>query len=133
MPEPWYHDSGTAATLNPTADLAAGATYTATISTDPQTDAAGNHIGSHPGHGRSLLLEQHQPHPTVLSTIPTNGATGVSASANVQATFSEAMNPSSVTASTFTLVQTSSGAPVPAAVTMSSWQYSCNPEPHRRL
>jgi hypothetical protein len=58
--------------------------------------------------------------PTVLSTNPASGALGVGASSNVVATFSEAMNPSSVTASTFTLVQTSNGAPVPATVTLSS-------------
>src|SRR5215213_146012 len=58
--------------------------------------------------------------PTVVSTNPADGATGVSASANVVATFSEAMNPSTVTTSTFTLVPTGGGTPVPATVTMGS-------------
>jgi hypothetical protein len=56
--------------------------------------------------------------PTVVSTNPTTGATGVGASANVVATFSEAMNPSTVTSSF--VLQTSGGTPVLATVTMGS-------------
>src|SRR5919107_2408059 len=58
--------------------------------------------------------------PTVVSTNPADGANNVAASSNVVATFSEAMNPSTVTTSTFTLVPTSGGTPVPATVTMGS-------------
>ncbi len=54
--------------------------------------------------------------PTVVSTTPAYGATGVSASSNVVATFSEAMNPSSITTSSFTLQPTSGGANIPAVV-----------------
>src|SRR5919107_6404414 len=56
--------------------------------------------------------------PTVVSTSPASGATGVGASANVVATFSEAMNPSSVTSSF--VLQTSGGTPVQATVSMGS-------------
>ncbi|WP_083510347.1 phytase [Pseudarthrobacter sulfonivorans] len=57
--------------------------------------------------------------PTVTGTSPTDLATGVAVTANVTGTFSEAMNASTVTSSTFTL--TGPGAtPVPAAVTYSS-------------
>ena len=56
--------------------------------------------------------------PTVLSTNPSSGAIGVATSSNVVATFSEAMNPSSV-ASSF-ILQTSGGASVPATVSMNS-------------
>src|SRR5205814_1537263 len=41
--------------------------------------------------------------PTVSATVPANAATGVSISGNVAATFSEAMNPSTITPGTFTL------------------------------
>jgi hypothetical protein len=58
--------------------------------------------------------------PTVVSTNPADGATNVAVSSNVVATFSEAMNPSTVTTSTFTLVPTSGGTPVPATVSMNS-------------
>src|SRR5215218_10313728 len=36
------------------------------------------------------------PAPTVVSTVPPNGATGVDPNANITATFSEAMNPKSL-------------------------------------
>lgn len=57
--------------------------------------------------------------PTVTATSPASGATGVAAAANVTATFSEAMNASTVTPSTFTL-QAGPSAPVAAAVSYDS-------------
>ncbi|MEA3552753.1 Ig-like domain-containing protein, partial [Pseudarthrobacter sp. C1] len=56
--------------------------------------------------------------PTVTSTSPAAGATGVAVTANATGTFSEAMDASTVTSSTFTL-QTGTTT-VPAAVTYSS-------------
>ena len=41
--------------------------------------------------------------PTVTSTSPANGATGVSQSTTVTATFSEPMDPTTITTSTFAL------------------------------
>ncbi|MBD1593003.1 DNRLRE domain-containing protein [Arthrobacter sp. S1_S22] len=55
--------------------------------------------------------------PTVTGTAPVDGATGVAATANVTATFSEAMNTSTINAATFTL-KTGTTA-VSAAVTYS--------------
>ncbi|KRE85188.1 Ig-like domain-containing protein [Arthrobacter sp. Soil764] len=52
--------------------------------------------------------------PTVTATSPATGATGVAVTANVTGTFSEGLDPSSVTSSTFTL--TDGTAPVAAAV-----------------
>jgi Big-like domain-containing protein len=43
--------------------------------------------------------------PKVISTSPANNATGISAGANVTATFSEVMDPSTITGSTFKLVR----------------------------
>jgi VCBS repeat-containing protein len=54
--------------------------------------------------------------PTVVSVIPANGATGVSANANIQAVFSEALDPSSVTAATVEL-RDASNTLIPASVT----------------
>jgi len=53
--------------------------------------------------------------PTVVSTVPTNEATGVSIAKVLGATFSEAMNPTTITAATFTLAN--GATPVPGAVT----------------
>lgn len=54
--------------------------------------------------------------PQVLSSIPLDGATGVSLDGSVSATFSEAMDPDTLTASSFTL--TSGDAAVPVAGTV---------------
>jgi hypothetical protein len=92
--------------------------YTATISTAAE-DVAGNNLAV--PRTWSFTITGSAPdttQPTVLSTNPLDGATGVSASSNVVATFREAMNPSSV-ASSYTL-RTSGGAAVPATVTMTS-------------
>ena len=59
--------------------------------------------------------------PKVMSTSPTNNATGVSRTANVTATFSEAMNEASVEAAgVVTLKKSSGGAAVAASVTYNS-------------
>jgi len=55
------------------------------------------------------------PTPTVSSTIPVNAATGVAVNSAMTATFSEAMNPLTVTTATFTLKQGTT--PVLGAVT----------------
>jgi hypothetical protein len=56
--------------------------------------------------------------PTVTSTVPSSAATGVAlTAAPITGTFSTAMDASSITASTFTLVVSSTGTSVPAAVT----------------
>ena len=43
--------------------------------------------------------------PTVLSTIPANGATGVAINIKITATFREAMNPETINVATFTVMQ----------------------------
>jgi hypothetical protein len=50
--------------------------------------------------------------PTVSSTSPSNGATGVTLGSTISATFSEAMTISTLTSATFTLAPTSGGAAV---------------------
>jgi thermitase len=54
--------------------------------------------------------------PTVTNVSPTDGATGVSRATNVTATFSEAMDPASLTTETVTLVKDGSTTPISAAV-----------------
>ena len=55
--------------------------------------------------------------PTVSSRTPSPGATGIAVSASPTATFSEAMDPASITTSTFFLVR--DGSPTPIAATVS--------------
>jgi hypothetical protein len=55
--------------------------------------------------------------PRVLSTIPVNGATGVSRAGTSTVTFSEPMNPSTISTSTFNIRIASSGQILPGTVT----------------
>ena len=54
--------------------------------------------------------------PTVTSTTPANGATGVAVGVSPTAVFSESMDPSTLTTSTFTLVKQGTSTPLAAAV-----------------
>jgi len=90
--------SGTTATFTPTNILASNTTYTATLTTGI-TDAEGDPLASN-----FVWSFATAPPPTVISTIPTNGSTGVRVDQALTATFSEAMNCSAtVTTSTFTV------------------------------
>ena len=54
--------------------------------------------------------------PTVSGVVPTEGATGVSATANTEATFSEGMDPATITSSSFTLTKQGASQPLTAQV-----------------
>ncbi len=54
--------------------------------------------------------------PTVTGTTPLNGATGVGVGVSPTATFSENMDPATLTTSTFTLVKQGTGTPLAASV-----------------
>ncbi|MDD5189979.1 MAG: Ig-like domain-containing protein [Dehalococcoidales bacterium] len=104
---------GYTATFTPLSALAAGTTYTATITTG-SNDLAGNAlaenyvwtfttVGAGGGGGGGPTVDTIAP--TVSSIIPTNLATGVGVNSAISAIFSEAMNPLTVTNLTFTLKQ----------------------------
>ncbi len=102
--------SGTTATFTPAAALATSTLYTATIS-----------IGAKDPTGAPLAANfvwsfTTTPPPTIVSTIPANGATAVAINTPISATFSEAMNPATITAATFTLTGPAA-TPVAGAVT----------------
>lgn len=102
--------SGVSAVFTPASNLAANTTYTATITTVAE-DLAGNAlvvpaVGLPPnpwtfttGAGADATA------PTVTLTNPVDLATGVAVSKKVQATFSEAMDPTTINTATFTLKQ----------------------------
>ena len=97
--------SGSTAVFTPSANLAASTVYTATISGSVK-DLAGNALASGPviwafttaAFGDSLA-------PTVSSTSIANGATGIALNVKVSAFFSEAMDPFSVSTSSFIVTQ----------------------------
>jgi hypothetical protein len=104
--------SGTTATFTPSALLAPGATYVATITTGAQ-NPAGAALAS------KSMWTFTTAAPTVLTTNPLNGATNVPLNQKIAATFSQAMSPATITAAgTFTLVVAGvGGAAVPGTVT----------------
>jgi hypothetical protein len=98
-----YDASGSVAIFTPTAPtpLAASTQYTATITTGVQ-DLAGYTMASNYVWTFTTGVP-NTTKPTVLSTIPANLATGVPANQVVSATFSTAMNPLTISGTTFTL------------------------------
>ncbi|HVB33970.1 MAG TPA: Ig-like domain-containing protein [Patescibacteria group bacterium] len=104
--------SGTTATFTPAASLAGSTVYTATITTGAKnpvgTSLASNFVWSF----TTGTI------PTVGNPIPPNGATNVPINQQIAATFSEAMNPATVTvAGTFTVAVAGGGAAVTGTVT----------------
>jgi hypothetical protein len=102
----------------PTANLLPGTTYTATITTGVQ-DLTGDALAAtymwtfKTGTGLSTTP------PLLVNEVPASGATNVAINQAVSATFSEAMDPLTLTNATFQLYagQTASGTPIPATIT----------------
>jgi hypothetical protein len=105
--------SGVTATFTPAAALAHSTVYTATITTGA-TDVASQPLAAN----YVWTFTTITPVPTVVSTVPANGATNVPTSQALSATFSEAMNPATISGSTFT-VTGPGGTAVVGAVTYS--------------
>ena len=96
--------SGTTATFTPSNILAASTIYTATITTGAK-DLAGNALAANTVWSFTTVEAPDIILPMVNSTDPLNNATGVAHNKVVALTFSEAMDPSTINTSTFTLEQ----------------------------
>lgn len=88
---------GITATFRPAAALTPNTQYTLTIGTGV-TDLAGNHLSTAFVSGFTTGLVADTTDPTVSSTSPAAGATGVPVNQRIAATFSEAMDPLTITA-----------------------------------
>ena len=127
-----YNATTRVATLNPTLTLTQAAVYTATVkggTTDPRVkDVAGNALVANATW--SFTIAPDTTAPAVTATSPISGATGVSRTANITATFSEAMNAATVNTSTVEL-RDPSGALVPAVVSYNATnrRATLNPNP----
>lgn len=108
--------SGNTARFTPSAALAPSTQYSAVVSSSV-TDSAGNALGANFTWRFTTAAAPDTTPPTVSSTSPANGATGVAPNAAVSATFSEAMTNSTLTTSTVKLAVTG-GAAVAGAVSV---------------
>jgi hypothetical protein len=101
-----YDAASKTATLTPSSALAVSTTYTATIkggTTDPRVkDLAGNALVNNFSWSFTTTAPDTTA-PTVSSTTPSSGATNISTGTTVKATFSEAMDPATISTSTFEL------------------------------
>jgi hypothetical protein len=95
-----YAAIGNTLTFTPTANLAPSTLYTATITTGAQ-NLAGTALASNfvwtftTGTGTATIA------PELVSTVPANSATNVPLNQAISATFTEAMNPLTITTATF--------------------------------
>jgi len=92
--------AGTIAIFNPTGALAYGTAYTARVTIGVQ-DVSGNSMASDHVWTFTTEPEPDTTPPTVIGRVPAPDATDVSLSTDVVATFSEAVDPATVTSSTF--------------------------------
>jgi len=96
--------SGVTALFTPSGDLLSNAVYTATISTEAK-DLAGNAAASNYVWSFTTGMLQDTTAPTVAAVNPYPNATAVCLDKTIAATFSEAMDPLTVSTATFTLHQ----------------------------
>jgi O-glycosyl hydrolase len=106
---------GLSATFTPTASLAYSTTYTATLTTGVQS-TVGTALASNYTWSFTTVAAAPPPAPTVTAVTPANASTGIAITSAVTATFSETMNSSTITGSTFTLTP-AGGSAVAATVT----------------
>ena len=110
-----YAVNGNVATFRPASALPASTVCTATISTGVR-DVAGNAMANPFTWSFTTGAASDVTAPTVTSTNPANLAVGVCTNKTINATFSEAMDPLTITTATFTLAQTVGGAQVAGVV-----------------
>ncbi|CAA9285220.1 MAG: hypothetical protein AVDCRST_MAG93-3475, partial [uncultured Chloroflexia bacterium] len=117
-----YDSTNTSAILNPNADLEAGTTYTTTVKGGPSgaKDVAGNPLATDKVWSFTTAAAGDTTAPTVTGVTPTDGATGVAVTVDAEATFSEAMDATTITGTTVTLVRQGAETAVAAAVTYDS-------------
>jgi len=92
--------SGTTATFTPSSSLTYNTNYTATVTTGVR-DLAGNAMQASYSWNFATGSAPDTTPPTVSSTSPAKGVIWVSVSTAIRATFSEALDPATITTATF--------------------------------
>src|ERR1039458_4427399 len=123
-----YSGGSSTAVFTPASPLAYNTVYTATITTGVQNPAGTALAAS----DTWSFTTATGPAPTVTAVTPGNGSTGLVANTTITATFSEAMNASTITASTFTLTP-QGGAPVSATVSYNATTFTATLTPNAPL
>ena len=123
-----YSAGSSTAVFTPASPLAYNTVYTATITTGVQ-NPAGTALGAN---DTWTFTTATGPAPTVTAVTPANGSTGLVVDTTVTATFSEAMNASTISATTFTLTP-QGGAPVSATVTYDATSFTATLTPSAAL
>jgi hypothetical protein len=100
------------------ATLAANSQFTAAI-TNAAADVAGNTLAANFAWVFTTAAAVDSTRPTVVGTVPAPGAVAVPSTTAITATFSEDMNPVSISVSSFTLVDNTLGTALPGMVTYS--------------
>lgn len=116
--------SGMKATFTPSASLTANTLYNATVTTGVK-DVAGNALAATYTWSFTTASGADVTPPTVLSVMPANNATNVAVNTDLSATFSEAMDPLTITSTTFTVNQGTTS--VAGAVTYSGTKATFTP------
>ncbi|HYN82562.1 MAG TPA: Ig-like domain-containing protein [Gemmatimonadaceae bacterium] len=107
----------TGARFTPSVALAAGTTYSLTVTTGV-SDVAGNAMAAPFTSGFTTAPAIDNTAPTVTGVSPANGATGVATNTVVNITFSEAMDAGTITGATISLRNTATSAAVAGAVSL---------------
>jgi hypothetical protein len=103
-----YNSAMNMAIFTPTSPLSPSTGYTVTVTTGVE-DVAGNNLASQFTSTFTTTAGADAVAPTVTTVTPANLATGQSVNSQVQITFSEGMDPTTITGTTFTLRVTGGG------------------------
>ena len=110
-----YNAGTSVATFTPAGSLSFGTGYTVTVTTGVK-DVAQNALATAFPSTFTTANAPDTTAPTVTSTNPNDAATNVAINTTVSVTFSEPMDPTTVTGTTFTLKTTTGGTPVAGTV-----------------
>jgi hypothetical protein len=110
-----YDDVANKATLSPSSQLAFNMAYTVNVSSGVE-DITSNGLTAFTS-TFTTVKDPDADLPTIISSVPANGATNVAANEPLSVTFSEAMDPATVTTASISLRVTASSANVAGAVT----------------
>jgi hypothetical protein len=97
-----HNAANTIFTLTPSSNLSAGKLYTATVTTAAQ-DTFGNSLAANYVSSFTTASNACMPPPTITSVTPAAGATAVCPNKVITATFSEAVDPTTINTATFQL------------------------------